>query len=123
MNANGQQLPPPEIHDRGRGPEIKGTRITVFDVMDYHPKYSSAWIADLFGLPVAHIEKAIQYIGEHRAELTLIHQEMLAFAAKGNPPHIREWFEGARERLLARKQELDRLKAQGAVDADSAGGQ
>jgi hypothetical protein len=24
-----------EIHDRGRGPEIKGTRITVYDVLDY----------------------------------------------------------------------------------------
>jgi uncharacterized protein (DUF433 family) len=23
------------IHDRGRGPEIIGTRITVYDIMDY----------------------------------------------------------------------------------------
>ena len=23
------------IHDRGRGPEIKGTRITVFAILDY----------------------------------------------------------------------------------------
>ena len=26
----------PTIRDRGRGPEIEGTRITVYDVMDYY---------------------------------------------------------------------------------------
>ena len=45
MSDNGYQLPPPEIHDRGRGPEIKGTRITVYDVMDYHPLHPASWIA------------------------------------------------------------------------------
>jgi uncharacterized protein (DUF433 family) len=32
----------PIIHDRGRGPEIEGTRITVYDVMDY---YLDGWPA------------------------------------------------------------------------------
>ena len=32
----------PKIHDRGRGPEIEGTRITVYDVMDY---YCEGWPA------------------------------------------------------------------------------
>ena len=123
MSDNGHELPPPEIHNRGRGPEIKGTRITVYDVMDYHPKHPAAWIADLFRLPVPHIELAIRYIEEHRTELTPVYQEMLAFAAKGNPPHIQEWLDGARDRLLAKKQGLERLKAQGAVDAGTPGGQ
>ena len=26
------------IHDRGRGPEIKGTRITVYSIMDHYGK-------------------------------------------------------------------------------------
>ncbi len=26
----------PSIIDRGRGPEIEGTRITVYDIMDYY---------------------------------------------------------------------------------------
>jgi hypothetical protein len=123
MSDNGYELPPPEIHDRGRGPEIKGTRITVFDVMDYHPKYAPAWIADLFRLPVPHVELAIRYVEEHRAELLPKYDEMLAFAAEGNPPHIREWLDGARERLLARKQELARQRARGASDDGAARGQ
>lgn len=38
---------PIEIYDRGRGPELKGTRITVYDVVYYHlngrsPNYTAA---------------------------------------------------------------------------------
>ena len=29
-------MPEAKIIDRGRGPEIAGTRITVYDVLDYH---------------------------------------------------------------------------------------
>ena len=43
---------PPKTIDRGRGPEIEGTRITVYDVMDY---LQEGWrydqIAGLFRLP------------------------------------------------------------------------
>lgn len=41
-----------KIIDRGRGPEIEGTRITVYDVMDY---WIAGWnveqIAGLWRLP------------------------------------------------------------------------
>ena len=33
-----------KIIDRGRGPEIAGTRITVYDVLDYH---KSEWHRDM----------------------------------------------------------------------------
>ena len=33
-----------KIIDRGRGPEIAGTRITVYDILDY---YDSGWHRDL----------------------------------------------------------------------------
>lgn len=111
MEYNIVEATPPEIHDRGRGPEIKGTRITVFDVMDYHPKYSVEWIADLFRLPVPHVEVAIRYIEEHRAELMPEYQKMLDRDVAGNPPHIRAWLDGARERLLAKNAELERRRS------------
>ena len=59
-----------KIIDRGRGPEIEGTRITVYDVMDY---LQEGWrydqIAGLFRLPPDDIQAAIQYIESHHAEV------------------------------------------------------
>ena len=53
----------PAIIERGRGPEIAGTRITVFDVMDY---LKHGWhrdrIAMLFRLPSRDVQVAIDYI-------------------------------------------------------------
>ena len=119
-------LPPPEIHDRGRGPEIKGTRITVYDIMDYYEKHPPEWIAELLHLTVPHVELAIRYINEHKDELMPAYQEGLDAAARGNPPHIRARLAESHERLMAKKREFDRLReaegrARGAVDAESAG--
>lgn len=53
---------PIEIHDRGRGPELKGTRITVYDIIPYRlGGCTPAGIADILrpGYPAitpAHIE-------------------------------------------------------------------
>ena len=55
------------IINRGRGPEIAGTRITVYDVMDY---LKHGWhrdrIAALFRLSSRDIQAAIDYIDQHR---------------------------------------------------------
>jgi len=49
------------IIDRGRGPEIAGTRITVYDVVDY---LQEGWrydqIAGLLHLPPEDIQAALQ---------------------------------------------------------------
>lgn len=121
MEYNIVEATPPEIHDRGRGPEIKGTRITVFDVMDYHPKYSAEWIADLFRLPVPHVEVAIRYIEEHRAELMPQYQKMLDRDAAGNPPHIRALLEESHRRVLARVTPDQRRRLQ-EIFRDGSGG-
>jgi uncharacterized protein (DUF433 family) len=59
-----------KIIDRGRGPEIAGTRITVYDVLDY---FKSGWqgdmIADTLELSSRQVEIAIRYIEEHRDEV------------------------------------------------------
>lgn len=59
-----------EIIDRGRGPEIKGTRITVYDVIDY---WQEGWrpeqIAGLFRLPLDDVQAAISYIEAHEDEV------------------------------------------------------
>ena len=58
------------ILNRGRGPEIAGTRITVFDVMDY---LKQGWhrdrIAALFRLSSRDVQAAMDYIETHREEV------------------------------------------------------
>ena len=66
------------IVNRGRGPEIAGTRITVFDVMDY---LKHGWprdrIAALFRLSSRDIQAAIDYIEQHRAQVEADYQGIL----------------------------------------------
>jgi uncharacterized protein (DUF433 family) len=66
------------IINRGRGPEISGTRITVYDVMDY---YTAGWhrdeIAALFRLASRDVEAAISYIEAHKEEVAAEYQEIL----------------------------------------------
>ena len=68
----------PAIVDRGRGPQIAGSRITVFDVMDY---LKGGWnresIAMLFRLSSRDIQVAIDYIEAHRAEVEAEYQRIL----------------------------------------------
>jgi uncharacterized protein (DUF433 family) len=67
-----------KIIDRGRGPEIAGTRITVYDVMDY---YKDGWhrdqIAALFRLSSRDIQAAIDYIEANREQVEAEYQKIL----------------------------------------------
>jgi uncharacterized protein (DUF433 family) len=57
------------IH-RGRGPEIAGTRITVYDVWDYlRIGWHHTEIAAVFGIASDQVKAAVQYIEEHREEV------------------------------------------------------
>ena len=68
-----------KIIDRGRGPEIEGTRITVYDVIDYwKDDWRAAQIAAVFRLPIEDIEAAIDYIERHEAEVMADYQQILA---------------------------------------------
>src|SRR6266508_151760 len=77
------------IINRGRGPEIAGTRITVYDVMDYHRQgWHHTLIAATLRLSSAQVLEAIRYIEEHREEVTANYQQILERCARGNPPEI-----------------------------------
>ena len=68
----------PQIINRGRGPEIAGTRITVFDVMDYlKHNWHRDRIAMLFRLLSRDIQVAIDYIEAHRPEVEVEYQRIL----------------------------------------------
>jgi uncharacterized protein (DUF433 family) len=110
----GEQTMSAKIIDRGRGPEIEGTRITVYDVMDY---LQEGWrydqIAGLFRLPPDDIQAAIQYIKSHHAEVMADYQQILARHSQVQySPEVQAKLARSREKLQAKLAEI-RARHQG----------
>ena len=103
----------PQIIDRGRGPEIAGTRLTVYDILDYvQMGWGHARIASWFRISSDEVLTAIRYIEDHKAEVMADYQRILdRNAAARNPPEVEEKLKGSRERLEALRRELQERKA------------
>jgi uncharacterized protein (DUF433 family) len=105
---------PITIVDRGRGPELAGTRITVFDVIPYlRAGRSPTWIAALLRLSTPEVEALVRYIEEHRDEVMTENQKIEERIARGNPPEVEARLLGSRARLLALRDELRRKTQRG----------
>jgi uncharacterized protein (DUF433 family) len=113
-----------KIIDRGRGPEIEGTRITVYNVMDY---LQEGWrydqIAGLFRLPPDDIQAAIAYIEVHKEEVMADYQQILARHRQVQyPPEVQEKLARSRQKLQAKLAELRaRRQGEGPHDSDHGG--
>ena len=100
----------PKIHDRGRGPEIEGTRITVYDVMDYYVEgWPATRIAVRLGLGTPDIQAAIDYIDAHRAEVDAKHRKIVENGLRGNPPELQAKIDARRPIVQAKMAEILRL--------------
>lgn len=89
------------IHDRGRGPEIKGTRITVFAILDYLLEaWSAERIAAWFRLTVPQVEAAIEYIRDHKLQVMHDYVKILERAERGNPPEVQAILDANHEKFL-----------------------
>ena len=93
-----------KIINRGRGPEIEGTRITVYDVFDYA---SQGWhrdrIAALFRLSSRDIQAALDYIQRYRDEVTAHYQSIRdRHRTYQYPPEVAAKIAASRERARAR---------------------
>jgi uncharacterized protein (DUF433 family) len=108
----------PKIIKSGRGPEIAGTRITVYDVLEYH---ESGWhrdmIADTLELSSGQVEVAIRYIDEHRGEVMADYAKNMERINRGNPPELQGKLDAAHERLQAMLRERRGAENQEARDA------
>ncbi len=77
------------IIDRGRGPEIAGTRITVYDIVDYLKEgWHHTAIAMALRISSAQVLAATKYIEEHQEEVMAEYQKMLDRETQGNPLEI-----------------------------------
>jgi uncharacterized protein (DUF433 family) len=98
------------IINRGRGPEIAGTRITVYDILDYttmgwHHTAIAAW----FRISSRQVLEAIKYIEEHKEEVMANYQKILDRCAKGNPPELQAKLDASHARFQAFIAERRRL--------------
>jgi uncharacterized protein (DUF433 family) len=90
-----------------RGLTIAGTRITLYDVMDYvTAQYPSKFIQGLFELTETQINNALAYIETHRIEVEAEYQQVLKEADE-----LRQYYE---------EQNLERV-AQGATQPPKPG--
>lgn len=95
------------IHDRGRGPEIEGTRITVYDVMDYYlDGWSAPRIATWLSQSTPDIEAAIEYIDAHRAELEVKYRKIVERSERGNSPEAQAIYEANLPSIRAKWAEI-----------------
>ena len=101
----------PRIVDRGDGPKIEGTRITVYTVLEYlRAGRSRDWIAAVLNLSSVQVQAAAEYIREHEAEVNADYEGILARIREGNPPEVKSRLEANRAKVKAR---LDQHQATG----------
>jgi uncharacterized protein (DUF433 family) len=68
---------------------IAGTRITVWDVLHYlETGWSRPEIAATLHLTDAQVDAVARYIEDHKEELMVVHRQIEARKARGNPPEI-----------------------------------
>jgi uncharacterized protein (DUF433 family) len=81
------------IIDRGRGPEVEGTRVTVYRIMDYLEEESTPErIGAELDLSDEQVQAAIAYIATHRDEVEDEYRRILARVRQANP----DWVEAGR---------------------------
>ncbi|MCI0465080.1 MAG: DUF433 domain-containing protein [Gemmataceae bacterium] len=79
----------PVIINRGRGPEIAGSRITVYDVLaETEAGATPEQLAHWYGLQVGQIQAALCYIEEHKEEVLAHYRKIQERHARGNPPEV-----------------------------------
>jgi uncharacterized protein (DUF433 family) len=106
-------MQPIEIHDRGRGPELKGTRITVYDVVYYHLHGDPPdVIAVILGISTPEVRALLDYFEAHRDEVMAWHNKIEERNARGNPPEIEEKSKASREKFAAMVAERRRQLAE-----------
>jgi uncharacterized protein (DUF433 family) len=100
------------IHDRGRGPEIKGTRITVYDILDYALEcWPAERIAAWFDLQSSQVEAAIEYIGEHKIEVLTEYVKILERCQRGNRPELQAKLDARHAKFMEVVAQVRQIKA------------
>ena len=108
------------IIDRGRGPEIAGTRITVYDVMEYLTEgWQTEEIAGLFRVSPPDIKAALDYIDEHRDEVEAEYRRIVKRHRDYRyPPEVQAKVDQSRGAARRRLEEIRRQRESADAEID-----
>lgn len=102
------------IVDRGRGPEIAGTRITVYSVMEYlKAGRSRDYIAATLNLSSAQVESAVNFIRQHQEQLEPEFERIMERIQQGNPEWVEQRLKQNRRQLKALREQLHARRGEG----------
>src|ERR671939_274671 len=102
-NYKGECMTKPRVVDRGDGPKIAGTRITVYTVLDYlRAGRTRDWIAALLHLSSDQVQAATDYIHDHDTQVNAEYEAIVARIEQGNPAQVEEQLRANREKVKAR---------------------
>lgn len=94
------------IIDRGRGPEISGTRITVYHIWEFYRAGDGRDdIALTFGLSSRQVQAAMDYIAAHRNEVEREYAKIQERIGQGNSDLVESQLHRNREKLQKRLRE------------------
>jgi uncharacterized protein (DUF433 family) len=92
----------PAIADFGRGPQIVGTGITVYDVLDHSRHgWDAVSIACEFGISSPQVEVAIAYVEKH-PEVEVDYAAILERRRRGNSPEVQALLQRIRAEMDAK---------------------
>lgn len=93
----------PRIVDRGDGPRIDGTRITVYTVLEYlRAGRTREWIAAMLNLSSRQVQAAMDFIRDNATEVNAEYERILVRIRQGNPPEVEDRLRINREKVKAR---------------------
>jgi uncharacterized protein (DUF433 family) len=101
------------VQDRGRGPEIAGTRITVYNLLPsfLDPAMTEEDICRVYELTARQVAAARAYVLSNPDTVLAEHLKIEERLAAGNPPEVREGAERAQATLQCFKQWLAEREA------------
>lgn len=101
------------IQDRGRGPEIAGTRITVYNLLQsfLDPRATEAEICRVYELTPEQVSAARAYVLTNPDTVLAEHLRIEEKMAAGNPPEVRRRAERAKSTLKNFKEWLVKREA------------
>jgi uncharacterized protein (DUF433 family) len=101
-----------QIIDRGRGPEIAGTRITVYHIWEFYRAGDSRDdIALVFGLSSRQVQAAMDYIAANRADVEQEYAKIRERISQGNSELVEKRLHQNREKLQKRLREKSKQPA------------
>lgn len=117
-DGNGRVMPTDLIHDRGRGPELVGTRITVYNLLpDFlDPTVTESYLCRLYTLTPEQVAAARAYILSNPTTILARHLEIEARIAVGNPPEVIEQAKRTHEVFLRFRDWHTKRKEEDALD-------